>query len=80
MRSFYKIPTEVLDQTYINQLMAAGYQVSAKYKQDFQFRAASLEEAQREISRQDWGEIPQDKPFFIVRNYAESHESPRLPE
>ena len=79
MRSFYEIPAEVLDHTYINQLMAAGYQVSAKYKQDFNFAPRHWKNLKGNL-KQDWGKIPGGKPFFIVRNYAESHESSAFPK
>jgi len=79
MRSFYEIPSEVLDHTYINQLMAAGYQVSAKYKQDFNFEQRHWKKLKGNL-KQDWGKIPDGKPFFIVRNYAESHESRAFPD
>ncbi|MDG1358176.1 MAG: sulfatase-like hydrolase/transferase [Akkermansiaceae bacterium] len=78
MRSFYKVPSEVLDHTYISQLMAAGYQVSAKYKQDFNFEQRHWKKLKGNL-KQDWGKIPDGKPFFIVRNYAESHESRAFP-
>ena len=79
MRSFYEIPAEVLDHTYIDQLMAAGYQVSAKYKQDFNFEQRHWKKLKGNL-KQDWGKIPGSKPFFIVRNYAESHESRAFPD
>ena len=79
MRSFYEIPSEVLNHTYINQLMAAGYQVSAKYKQDFNFEQRHWKKLKGNL-KQDWGKIPDGKPFFIVRNYAESHESRAFPD
>ena len=78
MRSFYEVPSEVLKNTYINQLMATGYMVSAKYKQDFNFEQSHWKNLKGNL-KQDWKKTPNGKPFFIIRNYAESHESRAFP-
>jgi arylsulfatase A-like enzyme len=79
MRSRYALPPEIYNQTYIDQLLAAGYNVSAKYKQDYNFSGRDGETLRGNLSK-DWGQLPADQPFFIVRNYAESHESRAFPK
>ena len=79
MRSRYALPAEIYNQTYIDQLLAAGYNVSAKYKQDYNFSGRDGETLRGNLTK-DGGQLSTDKPFFIVRNYAESHESRAFPK
>ncbi|NIQ09790.1 MAG: sulfatase-like hydrolase/transferase [Gammaproteobacteria bacterium] len=79
MRSFYRLPPEIYQHTYIDQLMAAGYSVSAKGKQDFNFEQRHWKNLRGNLE-QDWEKLPDNKPFFIVRNYGESHESRSFPK
>ena len=79
MRSHYRLPPQILDQNYITQLIAAGYHVSAKGKQDFNFEQKHWEGLRGNLEK-DWGNLTEREPFFIVRNYGESHESRSFPK
>ena len=78
MRSKYELPSEVYNHTYIDQLLAAGYNVAAKGKQDYNFAGRDWKSIRGNLGKA-WGELPAEKPFFIVRNYGESHESRAFP-
>ncbi|MFZ9933647.1 MAG: sulfatase-like hydrolase/transferase [Chthoniobacterales bacterium] len=78
MRSRYALPPEIMNRTFIDQLVAAGYNVSAKGKQDYNFSGRDWETLRGNLAN-DWKKPPADNPFFIVRNYAESHESRSFP-
>ena len=78
MRSKYELPSEVYNHTYIDQLLAAGYNVAAKGKQDYNFAGRDWKSIRGNLGKA-WGDLPAEKPFFIVRNYGESHESRAFP-
>ena len=79
MRSYNRLPLQILNQNYITQLIKAGYHVSAKGKQDFNFEQKHWKDFRGNLKK-DWGNLTKKEPFFIYRNYGESHESGSFPK